>query len=370
MGISNGSNKRTSKKKQKNSLWHQLKNTSFGESRSYLFEYGLLLLLTGGLIYIVLSMIRSFYITEIANIPYFFFQNTDILLLSALTVILPLVIILIQRTSEAEASNPLLKNLNARKVFLGLFLAVISIWALASSILFVNSLFAYLSNGLLSAADFDWETTLTYFVSASILIATAWTFGNDYRYVSKDQFARSRHFYRYGLVIVTLLVTVLFLIFPFRENRSAYIDEQIVQDLYSISALVDSYNTQNGRLPGNLSDLGLSGEQIKRASMYGYLYEIKSDTMFSVCANFKTSSSEEISGVYDLSAPSLYNHGSGLQCFDFPVGGYGQNDEQAVNGYSTETSNYVDLNNPNNLQNADEQPLLAPAPADTLYNQQ
>src|SRR3989344_1534683 len=204
--------------KRKKGIWYDLKNTSFGESRSYLFEYGLLLLLTGGLLYILMAMIRSFYSVVSFSLPFFYTQESDVLLLSALTVVLPLVIILIQRTSETELGNPSIKNLPWRKVFLGIFLGVVSIWAILSSILFINSILGYLSNGLLVSSDFDWKSSLTYLVSTVILTITAWSLGNDYRYVSRDQFAGLRHFYRYALVSAALVVGLLFLFFPFREN--------------------------------------------------------------------------------------------------------------------------------------------------------
>ena len=331
--------------KRKKGIWYDLKNTSFGESRSYLFEYGLLLLLTGGLLYILMAMIRSFYSVVSFSLPFFYTQESDVLLLSALTVVLPLVIILIQRTSETELGNPSIKNLPWRKVFLGIFLGVVSIWAILSSILFINSILGYLSNGLLVSSDFDWKSSLTYLVSTVILTTTAWSLGNDYRYVSRDQFAGLRHFYRYALVSAALVVGLLFLFFPFRENRTMVLDAQISTDLYVISSLVDSYYTNNSRLPASLSDLSLASQESQRASIYNYTYELKSDTSYALCADFSTSSGEYETSSGNGGVPNVYSHTAGINCFDFNISNQDAS-SPAVEGTSVDTSQTEDMQVP------------------------
>lgn len=301
----------------KKGLFWGLKNTSFGESRSYIFEYGLLLLLTGGLISVVLGMIQTFYGTVSVSVPIIATQVTDVLLLSALTVLLPLVIILIQRTAETEAAHPSVKNHTWRKIFLGLFLAVVSVAAVYASILFINSILFYLSNGLLVSSDFNWESTLSYFTVAAFLVATAWVFGNDYRYVSNDHFANLRHYYRYGLVSIAVVVGLLFLFFPFRENRTAILDEQIVNDLYSINSQISSYQQTNGVLPGGLSDLSLTSDELQRSDLYNYSYALKSDTAYTICASFHGSASGLSASVPAAPTSSDFSaHTSGKNCFD------------------------------------------------------
>lgn len=305
--------------KNKKGVWYGLKNTSFGESRFYLFEYGLLLALTGGLLYIVISMIQAFYSTSYFMLPYFAHLDADILMLSALTVVLPLVIILIQRTAEVERHSSSVKNLPWRKTLLGVFLAVVSLWALVSSILFINSILVYLSNGMLTSTDFEWQVTLTYLVATILLALTAWTFGNDYRHVAHDHFAALRHFYRYGLVIIAVAVGLLFLFFPFRENRTAYLDQQIVNDLHDLSAEVEDYRAENRRLPGGLADLSLSEEQTERAALYNYTYELKTDASYSLCGNFTL---PEDGGDTPVSSvdQQVYSPIDGISCFDFTQG--------------------------------------------------
>lgn len=312
--------------KRKNGVIYGLKNTSFGESRYYLFEYGLLLLLTAGLIGILVDMIQAFF-NQVSISSFLFFDVADpyVLLLSALTILLPLVIILIQRTAESEHHNPEIKNLAWRKGFLGIFLTVVSIGAVVSSILFINSILTFLSLDVLTKAEFDWETTVKYLASTILLLLTAWTFGNDYRHLGKDHFTGLRHRYRYGLVITSIIVGFLFLVFPFRENRLVLIDRMIVNDLSDIHTLVVTYNAKNNRLPNSISELGITAEQTQRASAYVYTIEKKSGSNFEICANFNLAAPQtDSNNATTLSYPAmetdfftkLNNHAAGRGCFE------------------------------------------------------
>lgn len=316
------SNEAVASPKRKRGLWYSLRNTSFGESRSYLFEYGLLLLLVASLLTVISTMIESFFRDVSAkSFPFLQVGDVYVFLLAALTVLLPLTVIIIQRTAEAERNNPLLKNNAVRKVFLGAFLAATSVLAVYYSIQFIGSILSFLSVGLVSRADFDWEETAYYLVGAVIFVFTAWTFGNDYRYLNKDSFAGLRHGYRYAIVLAALITGLLFLVFPFRDNRQVVIDRQIVGDLAALQTKVGEFYSSNSKLPISFNELDLTNDQKQRANTYVYTYEVKSDSTYELCANFYGSSTgDSTSGsLTTVQTNAMGSYGPGRNCYELTV---------------------------------------------------
>ncbi len=319
--------KKPARKKSKNFLF-SLKNTSFGESRSYIFEYGLQLLFVTGLLAVVMSMFNSLFDESILSVlSWLHSGDMYVWLISAFTVLLPLTVILIQRTAESEARNPAVKNLAWRKISLGIFLTGISVWAVLSSVLFIDSVLAFLSIGYLTQAVFDWQATTAYLFASLALLTTAWAYGNDYRVVASDIFARFRHQYRYGLITGSLIVALLFVLFPFSESRQVMVDRVIASDLSVIKAEVNNFVTARGYMPEALSDLNLSSEQAQRSNSYIYTYERLSDSGYQLCANFSTTSrtgDDKMSGyipslVTESSNINEWQHSSGRDCFQLTV---------------------------------------------------
>ncbi len=210
-----------SSKKQKTDLFSGVKNYSFGESRAYLFEYGLLLLTLGFLVLITVSMTQQIIKTIIDDKKLNTLNDlsdfsTAVLMVSAVFVLLPLFVILTQRTAQAERTNSKIKNSGWRKAFLGIFLATTGISAVVSGVYFVNSFLAYLS-GLDTVMD--WGQTLGLAISTAIIVGVVWTFSTDYRYVSKEKPSKSLHIFRYSLVLGVLIISSLFIMGPMTKIR-------------------------------------------------------------------------------------------------------------------------------------------------------
>jgi len=322
--------KKPARKKSKNLLF-SLKNTSFGESRSYLFEYGLQLLFVTGLLAVVISMFNSLFDESILSV-FSWIHSGDmyVWLISAFTVLLPLTVILIQRTAESERRSPAVKNLAWRKISLGIFLTGISIWAVLSSVLFIDSILAFLSVGYITQAQFDWQATTVYLFTSLALLTTAWAYGNDYRVVTTDVFARFRHQYRYSLIAGSLIVALLFVVFPFSESRQVMVDRVIAADLSTIKAEVDNFVTARGYMPEALSDLNLTTEQAQRSNSYVYTYERLNESGYQLCANFSTNSrtaDDKMAGyipsleTVDSTVINEWQHSSGRDCFQLSVSG-------------------------------------------------
>lgn len=195
----------------------RLRNISFGESRAYLFEYGLLLLVVGALVGTLASMLREIvrYVVDSLRTDAFGYEMS-LLNLSTVVVLLPLAVILIQRTAESERINLLIKNTSWRKAFLGIFLAVITLAAIVLTISFVHGIISYLAS---SETRFEWAERLGELFIISMLASTAWVFGYDYRYTATNTYVRWQHFYRYALVFGAVLISVGFIVGPLSAER-------------------------------------------------------------------------------------------------------------------------------------------------------
>lgn len=320
----------------------RIKNKSWGQSRSYLFEYGFMLLLVGVLNVLLITMFRAIIDATNAGVDARVGSyGQSVVVLSSVLVVLPLLILLIQRTAASQRVNPAIKNTAWRKAFLGIFLASTSIAALIMSIIFVNSLVSPLANLSLGTSQFDWRASLSGFFAAAVLVLTAWVFAEDYRYLKKGHSARLRHVYRYAMVITTLVIAAVFIVWPMCEQRKAQVDEAIVGDITTMQAMVMEYEQKNAQLPEKISDLKLEGLAGKRADKYDYTYDRSSESKskYTLCAVFKTDASNRtrdfgiprplpalLSTPVQVE-PAIYpdyggerdpsNHKQGRDCFDF-----------------------------------------------------
>lgn len=213
----------SAKSKQRTSIISKVQNHSFGVSRAYLFEYGLLLLSVGALVGLFTTMAREISVSlasaEVADGFEAASNFSDaVLTLSAMLVVLPLAVVLTQRTAAAERVNSAVKNIGWRKGFLGIFLATTSISAIISAIYWMNTVLAYLTG---AENSFAWATFLGMGVTALTLFAVVAAFANDYRSLPSVASARMMHRTRYGLVLLSLIAASLFIMLPMTDYRDA-----------------------------------------------------------------------------------------------------------------------------------------------------
>lgn len=329
-----------------NAVDNGTKKLRLGESRFYFFEYALLLLV----VIISLSMLQAmgqFFISGSLLTPFYWYFDLsaiDIFLVSLSLVVLPLIYILAYRTGNSERKNPGIKNSSWRKAFLGIFLAIVSVWAVLSTVIFVNTILGYFYSGVAINADFDWQRSLLYFGSSVVLITTVWVFISDYRNSPSPIMERYRNLARYGLLLGAVSVVFFFVMFPLYRSRNLIIDSKITEDILLIQEKVGNYTNDNGGLPDGLNDLDLSKDQKQRANEFGYTYEKRSDDKFILCAIFKTdagkdyysgiqATGQELSSSYTDSG--VYMHTSGQDCFDFDARVYSYTSEPMVEGESS-----------------------------------
>jgi hypothetical protein len=336
---------RSSSVKSSPNIISQIKNQGWGESRAYLVEYALLLVVIGAIVSIVAAFMTPLLKSEeqmddFSSIMFGVVSqyNVSLGLISALVVLVPLSYILIQRTAESEAKDKLLKNLGWRKAFLGVFLFFVVVNAVVSAIMFVYVFASYIGNPELGSNSLNWRLAIDTGLTTILFVLTGWVFGYDYR-SPNSRYGRLQHYYRYGLIAVPIIVAALFIIFPVREQRNEHIDNQIVNDLYRIQAMVSEYQVKNNKLPDNLHDMDLNTELKRRAEAYAYSYEQGlSSTKYTVCAVFKTdgSNNDKFGGIRPMpaldspesSSPTIYppsdyvdihRHKAGRDCFEQSV---------------------------------------------------
>ncbi len=325
--------------KSKNSFIYKLKNTSFGQSNFYIFEYALMLGSLSLLLGVILNMIKSFCGLEI-NIWSFYNHNfdTEATLLGLFAVSLPIFVIFLQRTAEAEHNNPFLLKNFFRKALLGAFLGVLTIVSIFNAVALLNSLLNFFSIDILSGNGNDYKESIYYLLSAILLTFTAWAFTDSYS-TKKTRRSLVMHNYLHVLLIASLVTALAFIIFPFSQSRLTKIDMYVSEDLTNISSKINDYYIKNQKMPEGLNSVDLTTGQNLRANNYKYSYELKSGTAYRLCADFLAKSdrnfrdhfvpmSEAGDTVFRGSSPSIVNigqndnpyiHEKGKQCFDMMV---------------------------------------------------
>lgn len=125
-------------------------------------------------------------------------------------------------------------------------------------------------------------------------------------------------------IIIVSIIGGFFLVGTPGQQRQARLDMQRVNDLSSIQSEVVSYWTRNGELPASLNAISsdLTYFQIPTDPISGeaYLYRVKSDLNFELCATFSTEDDGEglSNSRYSYLGTGLsetFAHGVGETCF-------------------------------------------------------
>jgi hypothetical protein len=123
-------------------------------------------------------------------------------------------------------------------------------------------------------------------------------------------------------IIFVIIVAGFFIMGSPSEQRAKRFDEQRVQSLQSLQYEVINYWQAKKVLPAKLSDLNNSvtgfSEPLDPQSQTSFEYEIKSDLVFSLCANFASNGADIKNG----SVPAVngyqenWQHSAGRVCFE------------------------------------------------------
>lgn len=140
---------------------------------------------------------------------------------------------------------------------------------------------------------------------------------------------KERNSIYYGVAVGLFVIASIVLGFGHTESptevREKRIDAEQVNVLINIQSTIESYVAIEGKLPESLSEAygALPIPQATDGRMQ-YEYTQKSATQFSLCAEFKTSETEQWNNAFlDKEAiiknPNSWNHTEGVWCFDRTV---------------------------------------------------
>ena len=119
-----------------------------------------------------------------------------------------------------------------------------------------------------------------------------------------------------SVVVAAVVVSGLLVIGVPGEARLRRLDERRVEHLRQLSRSVAVYWTVNETLPESLSQLADIGGVVEppRDPETGtvYLYHVKSELRYELCAEFARSTASEV----HLQAEGLWSHAEGSQCFE------------------------------------------------------
>lgn len=351
------------------------------QTRAYIAEYAVQLLLTGALITSVHSLIG-----EVASS----FKHTaahwtdswqymfGMAQLAAVVVMIPLLIVLSRRIAGTETAVPKVVSGGWRKAFLGIFLVYVGLSAVGYGVALVYALISWLGQIGLGTSGGTPDVAMVVSFAFGVLLYGLTTFVYARGYRSQDVSTVSRRLHRYGLVVVALVVAVLYVVLPMQKQRGAYVDSLIVRDMQTIQSAISNatysnyskydYRQSQNELPKDLQSLQLPADTKQRINSLKYEYKPGKGGEYKLCATFRTDASQQEKqggGIIPMpyaagaSLSSAYpdysdkkdtpeHHRKGYQCFDFSEYGvgiaepaYDLMDKNAPTNYQSDT--YMDM---------------------------
>lgn len=308
-----------------------------GQTRAYLAEYAVLLIVLSSLIYLVAALFSGIIDHFGVRQESWYWSGgwaykTSIAELAATVALIPVLVLLTKRTSGTEEAWPAVRQSNWRKAFLGIFLISLGVTAIGYTVGFIYVVVSALSNAGL-AVDTDnkvWQALVKNIFAIALFGLSALLYARDYRPIRSGNLLLWRRIHRYGLVLFAIVAVIVFTALPLGKQRAAYVDDLVVGDLNTITSRVSSYASNKRQLPASLSDVELS-DQVKTRSK-NLKYEFKPESYgnsYQLCATFKTDASNKkddnpIRALSGASSSALYedgpndsveSHKKGYQCF-------------------------------------------------------
>ena len=126
-----------------------------------------------------------------------------------------------------------------------------------------------------------------------------------------------------AIAVVAAIVAGIIVLGPPSEERARRLDAKRVSDLQQLTAAIEYYRQQKGRLPSSLDDLdSLPNFRVERrdpASGQPYGFRLTDTAAYEVCATFDRDSKEQGS-----LGRQFFAHAPGTHCFPVKVREKGQ----------------------------------------------
>lgn len=342
-----------------------------GQTRAYLAEYVVLLIVLSTLIFVINSLFGGIIDNFGEQKQSWYWSGSwaykvSIGQLATTVALIPILLLLTKRTGGSEEASPAIKTSNWRKAFLGVFLITMGVTAVGYTVGLLYIVASAVANaGLAVDTDVSLWQALAKNVFAIVLFGlSALLYARDYREVSEGNVHLWRRIHRYGLVLLAIILAIIFIASPLQKQRSAYVDDLVVDDLQSITSAISTYASDKQKLPSTLSDVDLSKEVKARLSSQKYEYKpTQNSSKYQLCATFKTDASknDENNPLSALSGASLNTtdtdqsprtHKKGYQCFDKTAYGVRTNTNRSTlfqDDYTDSTYDDYDFSEQNSL---------------------
>jgi len=126
-----------------------------------------------------------------------------------------------------------------------------------------------------------------------------------------------------SVAVVAAVVTGIVVLGPPSEERGRRLDAKRVADLEQLTAQIEYYRQQQGRLPSSLDDLAsLPNFRVERRDPISgepYGFRLTDTAAYEVCATFDRDSKEQ-----STRGREFWAHGPGTHCFPVKVREKGQ----------------------------------------------
>jgi|SRR3989344_5075357 len=240
--------------------------------------------------------------------------------ISSLIVIFPVYVWAAYYLNKIYSLEPEKRNLKIRKWLL-------NFTVFAAALIIIGDLVALIYNFLEGniTARFVLKIAAVFFVAASVFFYYFWELKN---WAKISNLVKKLFIYAIIAIITVAVFAGFFIVGSPQSERLRRFDDQRVSDLQIIQGQIIYYWQNKEKLPAMLNDLKdpISGFNPGKDPQTGadYVYNVKSDLEFSLCANFNLPSLVNAGSsrplypimVEDKAFGNNWNHAAGYACFE------------------------------------------------------
>ncbi len=233
--------------------------------------------------------------------------------ISALIITAPIFFFTMRQIYKSLVSGALNKESGVRK-WLSYFVLLVT--AIVMIFWIITTVQEFLSGELGIKAGLKTLTVLA--IAASIFSFYLYDIRRKEVANQKDKII-SIYFYVSLIVVVATFIFSLFIVESPTATRNRLLDEAILNNFNSIDSALNSYYSQNGKLPASLDELRQAGNYIVSSNLVDestnkqFDYKIKGDKAYELCATFKASNKDQQSSS-NTYLKERWPHDAGYQC--------------------------------------------------------
>lgn len=226
--------------------------------------------------------------------------------LASLVVVLPIHLLSYMAVRKTDRSSITTFSLRVSHALLGLYLfIVVAAGITLGTMLVQNWLNVWLGPAIVNKHLIG--------VSLGLLQAVAWMYYAAWHFIRVRSNSSKPIYYVAIILVASIGLSVLTVLYPAPAYRDIARDHAKERDLSKIQRSINEYVDGQGKLPANLSDLGITDKLSQNINVYTYTGHGGTSFgiyTYTICANFANSNDKSVT------ATGFKAHGSGEQCFD------------------------------------------------------